>query len=179
MPVVVLQPESKEPDLLASVRAYWTRQRGSRPLPRRKDIAPSDIKKWLPQVLLVDVINGGADFRYRLVGGHLVRFFGSEPSGKLMSDALAPFGDETVQKTLELYRAALTLGEPLRIRGDGEWYGRSAQHFDAILTPLSDDGVTVNMIFGAFDFMWNFDLAESPAKSDDDETWDAAVEALS
>ena len=70
--------------------------------------------------------------------------------------ALAPFGAETVAATLEIYRAAMAKGEPLRIRGDGAWFGQDPKYFDAILAPLSDDGEAVNMLFGAFIFKWSF-----------------------
>jgi hypothetical protein len=178
LPYVELQPQSVEPLLLAGVRAYWTRKRDTRAQPRRQDIVPTEIKEWLPFVLLADVIDGGADFRYRLVGTRLQHFFSSAPTGNLMSGVLAPFGEETVQKTLETYRSVVTLGEPLRIKGDGAWYGQQRKQFEAILTPLSDDGGAINMIFGAFDFLWNFPDSIAPAKADDDQTLKAAASAL-
>lgn len=176
MPTLELQPQSKEPPLIADVHNYWKHKRGTRPFPRRQDIVPAEIKKWLPYILLADVIDGGADFRYRLVGSRLHSFFPAVPTGKVMSEALAPFGEDTVRKTLDTYGAVLTLGEPLRVKGDGAWYDQPPKYFEAILTPLSDDGITVNMIFGAFDFMWNFaDMNDEPV---DEVIWETAVEAL-
>ena len=178
MPEVQLQPPSEDPPLVAAMRAYWSAKRGARALPRRKDILPAEIKEWLPSVLLADVIDGGADFRYRLVGLRLHQFFPTVPTGKLMSEALAPFGAETVRKTLETYRSVLTLGEPLRIRGDGAWYGQEPKFFDAILTPLSEDGDTVNMIFGAFDFMWNLAELKLSDEASDEHAWRAAMASV-
>jgi hypothetical protein len=178
LPKVELQPSSKEPPLVAGMRGYWTRKRGARPMPRRQDIIPSEIKEWLPFVLLVEVIGGGTDFRYRLVGTQLHKYFQGVPTGKLMSEALAPFGEETVRRTLETYRSVLTLGEPLRIKGDGELYGQKPKYFEAILTPLSDDGVTVNMIFGAFDFLWDLAELKANAQPVDEVQWSTAVSVL-
>jgi hypothetical protein len=82
-------------------------------------------------LLLADVIDGGGDFRYRLVGTELRQFFRAEPSAKRMSEALAPFGAETVEATLISYRAVVERRAPMRLTG-----------------------ASVNMILGTF-FVWD------------------------
>jgi hypothetical protein len=178
LPKIEFQPPTDEPALLAEVRSYWMRKRRDHGFPGRKDIAPADIKKWLPQILLAEPVNGGEDFRYRLAGSKLREWFPSEPTGKLMSDVLAPFGARTVEKTIEVYGSVLTLREPLRIRGDGAWYGRPARYFEALLTPLSDDGGTINMIFGTFDFLWDHAHALEHYQALDEQVWSTAVSVL-
>lgn len=154
-PNVEFDPDSDEPPLLEFLRDYWQGKRGARAMPGRQDIRPSDMKAQLPHILLADVIADGADFRYRLVGGELQRYFKSNPSGKLMSEALMPFGTETVRRTIETYATVVTRRAPLRIFGTGALYDQAAKYFDALLTPLSDDGVSVNMILGTFAFAWD------------------------
>jgi len=173
LPKLELQPQSKAPPLIAAVCDYWKRKRGAAAWPRRQDIVPAEIKQWLPRVLLVEAIDRGADFRYRLVGSRLGEFFPAEPSGKIMSEVLAPFGVVTTQKTLETYRSVLSMREPLRVKGDGAWYEQSLKYFEAVLAPLSEDGVTVNMIFGAFDFMW-VRVDAGARETVDDEAWNTA-----
>jgi hypothetical protein len=150
-----IDPALAEPNLLAFVRDYWQRTRGGRTMPGRMDIAPTDMKAHLPHILLVDVINDGEDFRYRLVGSQLQRYFDGNPTGKLMSETLAVFGADTVRDTLDAYRLAVVRGTPVRIRGTGAIYRQDLKYFDALLTPLSDDATRVNMIFGTFLFAWN------------------------
>ena len=152
---VEIDPSAKEPERLTFVRNYWERLRGARAMPSRMDITPWDMKAHLPHVLLADVVEGGADFRYRLVGSQLHRYFAGNPTGKLMSETLAGFGRETVERTIKTYDAVAARRAPLRIRGAGSIYAQGPKLFDAMLTPLSDDGVNVNMIFGAFVFMWD------------------------
>jgi hypothetical protein len=137
------------------VRDYWLAKRGARSMPSRSDISPAQLKSQLPHILLADVIDGGADFRYRLVGTELGRFFYSEPSGKLMSEALVPFGEATIEATLASYRGVLARRAPVRITGAGAWLGQEPKLFDAYLAPLSDDDVTINMILGTFVFEWD------------------------
>ena len=141
--------------MLASVRDYWSKKCGARAMPARQDISPAQLKAQLPHILLIDVVEGGADFRYRLIGTYLRQFFPVDPVGRLMSEVIAPFGASSVQATLEAYRGVMRKRAPVRISGSGAWYAQSPKYFDAILAPLSDDGEAVNMIFGAFLFEWD------------------------
>src|SRR5882762_7230166 len=119
---VEYDPDAAEPPILTFVRSYWQRQRGDSTMPRRQDISPSHMKAHLPHILLADLVGNGEDFRYRLIGSELQRYFRGNPTGKLMSEALAPFGAETVTRTIQTYAAVLARGAPLRIRGTGELY---------------------------------------------------------
>ena len=176
MPEVEIEPHSDDPALIAALRAYWIRKRGSRAYPSRRDIVPSEIREWLPFVLLVDVVERGADFRYRLVGTHLNQFFPMPPAGKLMSKVLAPFGENTINRTIAAYRHVTTTGAPLRVKGDGALYGQPPKYFEALLTPLCDDGVRVNMIFGGFDFQWNFlPMPGTAPNAPDERAWARAL----
>jgi len=110
----------------------------------------------LPHILLADVVDGGKDFRYRLVGVRLSQFFLSNPTGKLMTEALAPFGNETVRATVASYREVVERRAPVRLTGSGSIYGQDPKHFDAFLAPLSQADAEVNMILGTFVFLWDF-----------------------
>jgi hypothetical protein len=154
-PKVEYDGTTELPPVLNFLRAYWLNKRGERRLPSRHDISPAELKSQLPFVLLIDVVEGGEDFRYRLTGTYLRQFFPADPVGRLMSQVLAPFGTSSVQATLEAYRRVMRASAPVRITGSGAWYAQNPKFFDAMLAPLSDDGETVNMIFGAFLFEWD------------------------
>ena len=154
-PVIEIDPAAEEPQLLAFVREYWHRQKGSRELPRRSDSSPSEMKAHLRHILLADVINGGEDFQYRLVGTELHRYFDGNPTGKRMSEVLAAFGKNTVDATLGIYREVIRRRAPVRVRGSGSYFDQGPKFVDALFAPLSDDGETVNMIFGTFMFVWD------------------------
>lgn len=156
IPEIRIDPDPKSADhpVLREVRDYWHARRGMRRMPSRRDIHPADMKTCLPQVLLVDVLPGEANFRYRLLGSKLRPYFPQEATGQLMRDALAPFGDYTVKSSLAVYQAVVSGRVPLRITGPGDAFAQASKFFEAMLTPLSDDDETVNMIFGAFEFDW-------------------------
>lgn len=165
---VEFDPDEDEPQLLGFVRHYWDNRRGARPMPSRQDIVPSDMRAHLRHILIADVVDGGRDFRYRLIGTELQRYFSGNPSGKLMSEALAPFGQETVTRTIATYRWVVERRAPLRICGSGSLYNQDAKTFDALLTPLSDDGAVPNMIFGTFLFEWALDTVAPNIRNDTD-----------
>jgi hypothetical protein len=162
LPKLELDRPDDWPPVLAFVRDYWQAKRGERCMPSRNDISPAQLKTQLPHILLADVVDDGADFRYRLVGTHLREFFPAEPSGKLMSSVIAPFGGRTLEATLSAYRAVVTRRTPVRMTGGGSWFDQTTKYFDAYLAPLSDDGATANMVLGAFVFKWDRDQQFQP-----------------
>ena len=94
---IEFDPAIREPSQLAFIRDYWQSQRGTAAMPRRRDVTPADMKAYLPHILLADVVRGGEDFRYRVVGSQLQRYFSGNPTGMLMSDALMVFGAVNVE----------------------------------------------------------------------------------
>src|SRR4029077_18610668 len=124
---------------LREAKRYWDEKRGVRSMAARNDIRPADLKPWLPQILLVDVLPDAGDFRYRLIGTKLRPYFPSEATGLLFSEALAPFGPATVSATLGVYRSVVAKRAPALVSGPGHYYAKDSQFFEAMLMPLSDD----------------------------------------
>jgi len=137
---------------LAVIHSYWQSKRNGRRMPSRADIVPAELTLHLPQILLADVLDGGRDFRYRLLGTRLTRYFPEGATGKTFTEALAPFGSLTVSGTISVYRTIVNERQSALIKGPGEYYHQEAKTFEAVLMPLSNDDLTVTMIFGAFEF---------------------------
>jgi len=69
--------------VLAPVLAYWLQKRGARPMPRKGDIDPVELPpKLLPNIQIIEAIDGAARFPYRLVGTASVDAFGSDYTGR-------------------------------------------------------------------------------------------------
>lgn len=139
---------------LGAVQSYWDSKRRARSMPSRADIRPDELKDWLSQLLLVDVIDGGAEFRYRLLGTKLTAFFPEDATNKTFSEALKAFGPVTVEQTKNVYKTVIDRRRPALVKGPGYYFRQDSKAFQAILTPLSDDNKNVSMIFGAFEFEW-------------------------
>jgi hypothetical protein len=151
---VEINPASANHAALRAIKTYWDEKRGARRMPARADINPSELKTSLRQVLLVDVLPGADDFRYRLLGSRLRPYFPVEATGQTMRAALAPFGTTTVEGSLEVYRTVVAQRAPLRVAGPGDNFAQPSKFFEAMLLPLGETDDAVNMIFGAFEFDW-------------------------
>jgi hypothetical protein len=133
-----------------SLYAYWNSKRGSRPMPSRAEINPSEIKSLLPSVVIWSVEQSGEPFMIRLVGDNIVQFVGRSTAGKSATDNMAP---DTARAMLEILATVVTTKAPRFRSGKAHWVpDKSYRDFEASFLPLSADGENVNMILGAITF---------------------------
>ncbi len=139
-----------DPDFLAGcherVRAiyrYWDSKRNGRLMPRRADLDPLDIPRFLPEICLVDVVADARKYVYRLIGTNEVAMRGRDPTGSAVGDGY--FGT-SAQSVFLNYDGVKDSRAP-RIDRDPSITSddRFIQH-ESIFLPLSDDGLHVNMI---------------------------------
>ena len=128
---------------------YWLSKRGTRAMPSRADIDPGELRALLPHVLLVDVIEDGKDFRYRLVGTELERHFDRAVTGRLLSELVS---GAYLDYMRSLYLSAVIEGVPVYSANSFD-DGRSGFALIAdfkrtyrLMLPLSRDGETVDMV---------------------------------
>jgi hypothetical protein len=132
------------------LRAYWERKRGARAMPARSDISPAELKDHLGWVMLLDVLPGARDFRYRLIGTLVTQYFSADATGRTVMEAFAPNG-EAVQKAVNgVFRKCARDKVIMRTTGNANWLSQGMEEFEAIYLPLSDDGETVTHILHAF-----------------------------
>jgi len=118
--------------------AYWRsliRPAAGATYPDRGDIDPGRIPRLLPYTFLVDVIAGGADFRYRLVGTDIVAHTPRDNTGLLLSELVAQGSQAQLRS---LYAAVVADAAPrfqriaYRTRSDlRSWY-------ETVVCPMSD-----------------------------------------
>jgi hypothetical protein len=96
---------------LRSVLEYWTSLRIGQALPQATDISPIGLRTALGYVMLVDPVDQGRDFRFRLYGTVLASISGFDMSSKLLSEHGA--STYVVEFSLAVYRAAFFRGEPI------------------------------------------------------------------
>lgn len=138
-------------DPLLALSRYWQGLCRGRAMPARRDIDAVRIPELLPFVLLVDVLDGGADFRYRLMGEHVVRNNGRSLTGRLLSELLAE--NPAQQDILDLYREIVTGRLPVRRSLVGRTPAAEIRRIEVWGAPLSDDGVAVDTLVGAAHFL--------------------------
>jgi len=135
---------------LQRIFAYWQKKRGSRPMPRRSDLDPTEIPpRLLPGITLVDVVPDERRYVYRLVGTREVQARGRDPTGRPVGDAFIGSSRESVLANYD--RVTLT-GKP---HIDLKTVITNKDRLDnshVIFLPLSEDGETVSQILVYTDF---------------------------
>ena len=129
---------------------YWNAKRGQRPMPARADILPSEIKELLPAIILFDVIEGGRDFRVRLVGSGIRRVMGWGSAGWKTSEAT----DRTAQRIALALSGMLNVRKPLRFHVANP-IPDAIRHFEVefLTLPLSSDGTAIDMALCGCDLL--------------------------
>ncbi len=139
-----------DPDFLAGcyerVRAiyrYWDSKRNGRLMPRRADLDPLDIPRFLPDICLVDVVPDARKYVYRLIGTNEAAMRGRDPTGLPVGEGY--FG--TSKESVFLNYDAVTRTRAPRLDRDPSVTSdnRFIQH-ESIFLPLSEDGESVTMI---------------------------------
>ena len=141
-----------------AVHAYWNEKRGSRSMPARADINPVELREHLGWIMMVEVLPEMADFRYRLIGTKVTRYFVKNSTGLTVSETFNPFGPGAVKGVQAVYRKVARDHVVVRAHGEANWLPdwksdpRGFPHFDSLMLPLSDDDQTCNMILIIFTF---------------------------
>lgn len=134
-------------DLVRAGAAMWRAlKRGDR-FPGRAAMTSCLTQPLRDGSFLVEVLDGGADYRYRDVGRELVKGFNADFSGCNLSHIIeaAPRFGLGLRMLYEMVRAS---GEPLGYRG---WVGEDmpgaafVYHENALL-PLGEDGVVDHLL---------------------------------
>lgn len=123
---------------------YWLRIRGDRRMPARADIRPEDIDpRTLPHVGLIDVLDGGERFRYRLVGTAMNALYGCNYTGQFVDAAKAP---GYASALIEEYRRCARHATIRAFDAVQCYAGGHRRRVHRLLLPLSSDGAGVDMI---------------------------------
>jgi hypothetical protein len=135
---------------LVGLHRYWDGKRGGRMMPARRDLDPSEIVKLLPYIYMVDVEHDPLRFRYRLIGTAICTFLGRDYTGRTVDEATYGKG-EGLDRLLQLFTTVAETRAPVAYKGN-IWYvsGREWRQVEALLMPLSHDGVTVDIIFAGY-----------------------------
>ncbi len=96
---------------LRFLRGLWDQLRTDGKLPRTPELGPELLRPALGYIMILDVVDGGADFRYRLYGSRIAQRAGFDATGKLTSE----IGPTTFisQFFVACYRAVYRREEPL------------------------------------------------------------------
>jgi hypothetical protein len=133
--------ESCHPDILKML-AYWESKRNGRVMPCRNDIDPAELVGFLPNLMIVDVVQDERQFVYRLVGTGEVQVRGHDPTGKSVREGYFAASPEAA---MARYQRVCDSRAPYYEIDNFQVVDRYVCEANIFL-PLSDDGATVNKI---------------------------------
>ena len=134
----------------AFLRDHWEGKRGGRAMPARRDISPAALKDHLGWVMILEVLPGARDFRYRLIGTLVTQYFSQDATGMTVMEAFAPNGEAVAKAVNSVFRKCARDGVVMRTTGNANWLSEGMEEFEAIYLPLSEDGKQVTHILHAF-----------------------------
>jgi hypothetical protein len=134
-------------DKLADIFGIWNALSGERFAPKREEITPSKLRSLLPWTWLVDVIDGGKDYRFRVAGDRIVEYLGSRHAGKNLSELRGPAFFELMH---EIFSYTVKYKRPIA-HGPLRSSHRTSLESEVLVLPLSDDGENVTALFGGFE----------------------------
>jgi hypothetical protein len=142
-------PDGRAPldndSVLTALLAYWNHHRRGRTVPDRADIDPVDIGAGLlPHVALVDVIDGGARFRNRLVGTAIIERWGFETTGCFLDEIMSEGGYR--EFIHELYRDACRHRAPVYSSSLFRWDIGTHMSTRRLYLPLTHGGNDIPVI---------------------------------
>ena len=125
--------------------SYWASLRREGKLPGRGDICPSQLKRLLPTVSLIDVDRDTLDYRLRLAGTGLYPVYGREITGRTLREVYS-------REAADYWRAELDAVVRERRPGVGchslAWRGQAHAALMWMRLPLAGNGRDVDMILG-------------------------------
>lgn len=98
-------------NILGPTYEYWRLQCRGRPYPQRSDITPRGLKPLLRHAVLVAVLDGGADYEYRVIGDACVQAHGCNLQGLRWSE-LDICNSGYATEIRKIYDCAAQMGQP-------------------------------------------------------------------
>jgi hypothetical protein len=126
---------------------YWNGLAGARAMPEAREIDALEMRPALGYVSLLEVIEDGRDFRYRVFGSAIAAVVGFDMTGRPASALKARA--EVAEFALAIYRAVLARGEPL-LAEHGPPSTISSVAWHSLVLPLANPGgAVVRLLTGA------------------------------
>jgi hypothetical protein len=122
---------------LAKLAALWTARAAGGHIPDRSAFGPETLHALglLPNVMLVDVVDGGARFRYRLIGTEITTTVERDATGKFFDELYKP---RTLKNRTESMRWVLRERRPLRTADHLDLQGKEYIGYEALVAPLAN-----------------------------------------
>jgi hypothetical protein len=148
--VVILTPEDPPPQPFIGIFHLWNDARGKRDAPEWPDFKLENIEtRLIPWTVVVDVLPGANDFRYRFWGTARANLIGVEMAGKNASD----IPDQHMRESnIQEYKSVCELKKPELCQTPVTTTTGRRVVFQSIRLPFIDNTGTVSNIISSMNF---------------------------
>lgn len=89
-PTIIVDPDGSTPPLLLQreLLAFWHANADGVEPPPADIITPDRLRPYLGRLIVLEPVDAGADYRYRLYGSVVAKFAGFDLTGRLLSDTM-------------------------------------------------------------------------------------------
>jgi len=129
---------------------YWSRIRGTRPVPAQSDIDPRTLKRLLSQVFILEAGPASAESPYRLAGTQLCEQFGQELRGKSF---LGQWDEGSRRALATLLAQSLRLSVPVCLTAIGVSADCKMVEIETVLMPIAYNGESANRFLGVMQIL--------------------------
>jgi len=114
-------------------------------MPGRQHVDPIDIPKLLPYVRLHDVVGDLLQYKIRLMGTRVAKFYGLDFSGYWYHEAFPTFPGSNAEASMA---SAVRNGRPVYRNGPPCFFHQqSHRNVERVTLPLATDGRNVDILF--------------------------------
>jgi hypothetical protein len=133
------------PPSLETLLSYWLTKCGGRPMPGRDDLPVRELRPWLGQLALIEIL-GEQDFHIRVSGTNLIRRFGREATGMAVNE----LATDIAQQLRAVLKAACKAMAPV-VAVSHVQLGRATVSHCEVALPLSGEGGRVaTVLLGSY-----------------------------
>jgi len=137
---------------------YWlSKSQGG--LPAFKDLLPEEIFRSLPNLVVWQVVDDGADFHCRLCGGDLNRNYGWNPTGKNLNDIIRQ--NPSVAVFADNFRRCMRQQAPITVIDSFTGHLGTAKRTVGIIAPLADPAGRITELICCSLYLANDDHEEA------------------
>lgn len=145
----------------------WRTKAGARPMPRRSDFTPRDLKDVLRNIVLFErVACNPSHYSWRLIGTSLTEITGHN-TGKTFEETLPP---DHVARWVECGDIILNGGRPLRFVGRVHLKGREYLDAENLFVPLANGDDVPTFVMGLCRY--------TPRRTQDEQTWENQIASI-
>ncbi len=127
---------------LAALKERWQEKRAGMKMPARSDFDTLEFAPWMGHLSVLDVIERGRDFFFRLHGTDIVTLYGYEMTGKFVSD----LPREVASTIYKEYREVVDRCAPIVIARKHVLPKQDYTKIIKLVLPLSSDGESVDQL---------------------------------